>query len=418
MKIRFLLGKEMVFKNIQAGSTIIVKEDTSFFASLYQLPGDFYRFFEQTKNQIYLFVILLSHLILFFGLWIGLNKINWSPKLTLTFAILNISLFWISLYFASFSTILFTKFLIPLLLTLLVTFIPLLLFFWVIKTNKKNSVKNDENLLRLVMLFSHGEWALRNLNSILLLCENSPSNWTDNSDFNDKLMQRLKTFSEMTLQSLNEIIESERTSNYQSEGYDTIKDSIKEVNCLIKNIAEEHSLQKLIDNFTMIRNYTKEVRTNIYSRFSCNPVEVINNITENFKPRLEENNISLTKTKMFDDKIPVLIKNYQLGDILDNMFQNSITLLKNSKVKNISIKLYKESPKIIIKFSNSGPQIDFNKWNKIFEQGYSESRSTGLGLFLASETTKKYGGRVFVQSSDKDSTSFIIELNEGIIKSK
>ncbi len=111
----------------------------------------------------------------------------------------------------------------------------------------------------------------------------------------------------------------------------------------------------------------------------------------------------------------MLIKSHQLGDILDNLFQNSIKFLKNSNTKKIRIELYKESPKIIIKFSNSGTKIEHDQWEKIFEQGYSGSKSTGLGLFSSREVLKKYGGRIFIQNSNSNETSFIIELNEGVI---
>ena len=119
---------------------------------------------------------------------------------------------------------------------------------------------------------------------------------------------------------------------------------------------------------------------------------------------------------MPQDKLIIskLIKSYELGDILDNLFQNSIRFMKDSKKKNISIELYKESPKIILKFSNSGNIIPEDRWNMIFEQGYSESSSTGQGLFSAREILKKYGGRIYVDISVSDQTTFKIELNEGV----
>jgi sensor histidine kinase regulating citrate/malate metabolism len=89
--------------------------------------------------------------------------------------------------------------------------------------------------------------------------------------------------------------------------------------------------------------------------------------------------------------------------------------MSNSDRKIISIELYKEAPKIILKFSNTGSPILKEKWDTIFQQGYSEANSTGQGLFAAREMLKKYGGRIYVSKSNSDITTFKIELNEGII---
>ncbi|MDA3861557.1 MAG: HAMP domain-containing sensor histidine kinase, partial [Melioribacteraceae bacterium] len=163
-----------------------------------------------------------------------------------------------------------------------------------------------------------------------------------------------------------------------------------------------------------IRTNIKDFRDEVYSRFSSNPTDVINNMITNFEISLNENQISMNKIKKYPNDIPVLIKSYELGNILDNLFQNSIRFMQDSKEKDISIELYKESPKIILKFSNTGSIIPEDRWDIIFEQGYSEGGSTGQGLFSAREVLKKYGGRIYVDISVLEKTTFKIELNEGV----
>ena len=106
---------------------------------------------------------------------------------------------------------------------------------------------------------------------------------------------------------------------------------------------------------------------------------------------------------------------FSLGDILDNLIQNSVRFLKLKTGKFIAIEIAKESPKIIIKFSNNGEPIPKEKWETIFQQGYSEYGSTGQGLYFAREKLKKYGGAIFVLASTEEETTFKIELNEGVI---
>ncbi len=414
IKVKFLSGKEINLTNVSAGSTLTIDEVPFIYSIFYKLPGNIYRFISNTENQLYILVILFSHIMLILGLWYGNKKLQWSLQLTIVFAMLNISLFWMSLYFASFSSVTFTKFLIPLLLTLIVTTIPIVLFLWINKSNKKDIVAHNEKLLKLVMQFSHGKWALRNLNSILLLCENSPSNWRDNQDFYSKLDVRFKTFSKMTSVSILEIIELEKLSGNKSEEFELLEKSLNDAIEHIKNFKNEKSLQQIIDNFSIIRSNLKEFRDNVYSRFSSNPTEVINDMIENFNSIFEKNKIKIQKSKKYPNEISVLIKNYELADILDNLFQNSIRFMGNSKEKKISIELYKESPKIILNYSNSGSIIPKDIWDVIFEQGYSGGGGTGQGLYSARETVKKYGGRIIVSDSTLEKTTFKIELNEGV----
>ncbi len=418
IKVKFLSGKEIILKNVSAGSFLTVNEIPAFYALFYNLPGNIYRFLIKTNNQIYILLILVSHLILILGLWYGNTKFRWNLKLTFIFTILNISLFWISLYIASLSNNNYIKFLTPLALTILVTLIPLALFYWFNKTTRKNYYAYNDKLLELVMAFSHGEWALRNLNSIILLCENSPQNWKENNEFNSKLKTRLNTFSEMTIASLTEIINYEKLLGNSSEELHTLETTATETTIIIDNINNnivEPDLKQLTENLTSIRHNIKELRNIIYSRFSSKPTEVINNLIENMENVLTENSVSIEKKKLYPQEIPVLIRNYELGSILDNLLQNSIRFMKNSEAKTISIELYKESPKIILKFSNTGIPLPEDKWEIIFKQGYSESNSTGQGLFSAREILKKYGGRIYVSESNHTITTFRIELNEGII---
>jgi signal transduction histidine kinase len=222
----------------------------------------------------------------------------------------------------------------------------------------------------------------------------------------------------MTSSSISEIIEYENLIGNVTDELLNLETTTKETLEIINNKSvTQLSLPKLANNFTSIRNNIKTIRNIIYARFSSKPTEVINNLVINFESILEEKNISISKRKRYPQEIPVLIKGYELANILDNLFQNSIRFLKDSTNKNISIELYKESPKIIIKFSNNGSSIDKEKWEVIFEHGYSEGGSTGQGLFNAREILKKYGGRMYVDVSNSEITTFKIELNEGIILS-
>ena len=418
IKIKFLSKREITLKNIKAGRTLTVNELPLISATIYRLPGNIYRFLSNKKNRLYILLFIIAHLILFAGLWYGFNKLNWPVKITFIFTVLNLSVFWLSVYLSSFSEDYYLIFLIPFGFTLFVSAIPIVLFIWFNRNSKKNNFIYNDKLLELAMAFSHGEWALRNLNSIILLCENPPENWELNNIFINKLLVRLKTFTDMTYLSIVEIINYEKLMGNNSKELKNLDNTTIKIFETVKQFINGNgdiNLYFLSENFKKIRYNIKELRNVIYSRFSSKPTEVINNLIANFETELKNNSINIFKYKKFPNEIPVLIKNYELGNILDNLIQNSIKFMKNSEKKTITIELFKDSPKIIIDFTNTGFPIPKDKWETIFQQGYSESKSTGQGLSFSREILKKYGGRIYVNNSNSEKTTFRIELNEGII---
>ncbi len=413
VKVRFPSGKVRYFKNVKAGSLLRVNEIPSFVAVFYNAPAFIYRFLRDKKNQLYILLILLAHIIMYYGLRFGFGKLRWSLQLTYVLSVLNMAIFWLSLYLSSFASVMLTRYLAPLAVAAFVTVFPLFLSYIFQKNEKKNVTSVNEKLLKLIMSFSHGEWALRNLNSILLLCENAPSDWKENEQFTEKLNKRLKTFTEMTVVSVKEIIELETIVGRNKKEIALIEKSLSSVLRQTENLDELQSLTLISEDFVNIRAAIRKIRDDVYARFSSDPIKTINSVAENYEQSLLENGIALTKIKKYPQNIPVLIKAFELGNIIDNLFQNSLRFLKNSPDKLIEIELIKESPKIVIKFTNTGEPIPEENWEKIFEQGFSGSGSTGQGLYQSRKILQKYGGRIYVFESDKNKTVFKIELNEG-----
>ncbi len=421
IKIKFPSGKVLTLTNVSAGQTLTINETPLVYAFVYRLPGNIFRFLANPLNRLYMILIVISHLILAGGLWYGFLKLNWSKISIITFSLLNVSLFWISMYFASLSENTYVKFLTPLGVITFAAVMPLLLFTLFNRSNKKNTFVYNNKLLELMMAFSHGEWALRNLNSIILLCENPPPNWSLNEKFVSKLGDRLRTFKEMTVHSINEIVNYEKLLGGKNEELKNLQLTSTNILEMLKSFPEKSNivnLQSLSSGFLSLRRNIKGLRNIVFSRFTARPIEVINHLISNYRNVFVNNSIKIEKKKRYPDDIPVLIRNYELGNILDNLLQNSLRFMKDSQRKVISIELYKESPKIILQFSNTGAPIPEEKWEKIFRQGFSESKSTGQGLFAAREILNKYGGRIFVSNSNEVRTTFKIELNEGIILNK
>lgn len=111
---------------------------------------------------------------------------------------------------------------------------------------------------------------------------------------------------------------------------------------------------------------------------------------------------------------PALINGSSLANILDNCIGNSIKALTQTENKQLTIKILKDDPRIFIEITDNGCGIAEEIREKIFENGFSTTHSTGYGLFHARETLSKFGGRIYVKNSTPfRQTTMVIELQKG-----
>lgn len=183
----------------------------------------------------------------------------------------------------------------------------------------------------------------------------------------------------------------------------------------ILNQTEEYMFIETASSIEKIKFILVELKTNIYSRFSCNPKTVISRIIKIFEPSAEEKNCVISFNDLLPENYFVLIKKNELADALDNLLVNAIRAVENFESKNIEITIKRVIPKIHIEVSDIGIGINKLYWQNIFERGFSENKSTGEGLYSVKKTLEKYGGRIYVKASRLNhGTTFAIELLEGI----
>ncbi len=414
--ITFPSGNVIKKSNVKAGSFLTVYELNGISAFFYKLPGNVYRFAQNRNNQIYLIIIFLSFLIIYYATKYGIKRYNWKINLILILTFSDFIFFVITLYITSFSNNLYIKFLPSFGVAFIMSFAPLFFYRLSQSKNEENISVYNAKLLELVLSFSHGKWALRNLNTLILLCNNAPTNWTKDEEFVEKLNSRISVFKSMTNSAIKDIINYSKLSlekNINIAEFDYAFErtlDLLEKDKKIQNL----NLHELAISFSKIRNGIKLIRDYVISKFSSSPTEVINNVIKESEMIFKQNNITVEKEKYYNGEIPVLIRSHELANILDNLIQNSLRFF-NSDNKIIKLTLLKESPLVVIRYSNNGTKIPKDIWEKIFEKSYSESKSSGRGLFEARETLKKYDGKIFVEASSEEETVFRIELNEGII---
>ncbi len=416
VRVKFYGGKEIVLRDLKPGQSYNVKELSDLATFFYSLPRIAVRIFRSTEVQIYIFITLITFFILYFGTKNGLYYYHWNTPLALSFVSLSISLYWLILLLTLNSPSSFLKYFLPGLMSVVSIVIPNLVFLWI--THNQHEVKSSEkikdDLLDELMQFSHGAWGLSNLNSLQLLSEHADDN-LDDTKYMDTFSERMHTFQEMVQPRLLSIVDLATTIHLGKESIDHIKRSINFL-IEIEHADNSTSYHNFASEFSNIKESLSELKKIVYASYSCDPILVIKNTCASLEHMLTENNVLLNKSKHFEGDHAVLIKNYELADIIDNCLQNSVRALKENEPKRIAISIYKRAPKICIDITDNGSGINKNDWEKIFESGYSKGASSGFGLFSAQTKLKKYGGRIFVKSSvPRKETTLTIELNEGIM---
>ncbi|MFP4169846.1 MAG: response regulator [Methanomassiliicoccales archaeon] len=103
------------------------------------------------------------------------------------------------------------------------------------------------------------------------------------------------------------------------------------------------------------------------------------------------------------------------GSLLNQIFSN---LLENSAYHSggrmIRIGVEDEGEEVAVTVEDDGSGIPRDKWETIFDKGYTtdRGRGTGLGLFLTRELLDIYGGRIHAGDSDLGGARFDVRLSK------
>lgn len=114
---------------------------------------------------------------------------------------------------------------------------------------------------------------------------------------------------------------------------------------------------------------------------------------------------------------PVLLNQEALKVILLNLLDNAVDALKagDSSLgqKEIHVLLSTEGDRLLIRFSDTGPGMDENQLENLFNAFYTTKepgKGTGLGLYVVNFEVEKMNGSISVQSKPGQGTSFDILL--------
>ena len=202
------------------------------------------------------------------------------------------------------------------------------------------------------------------------------------------------------LNSLNYLLEGRfgALNNKQLEILKLMKASNQELKELIENMLETYRLEQKKIKLEKSKNYLNPFINSIVDEMGQIAIESEHKIS-----------VDLSQTENFELEFDV----FQLKRVIKNLIQNALSFSPNSSEIIIRSELYNEKVKLL--FTNKGSGISAEDLDLIFQKyycGHSKFRKagTGLGLYLSQQIVLSHNGKIEVDSSKEEETTFILTL--------
>lgn len=172
-------------------------------------------------------------------------------------------------------------------------------------------------------------------------------------------------------------------------------------------------LTKMVDN---LRNLAKLEQTNLsLNKSKVDLSEELEKIVEAFKPLYNKENYELTSS--ITPGIMAVIDKDKFKQIMNNLLSNSYKYLKPDGKVQVILKIEKQSA--VIKVIDNGIGIPEKDLPYIFERFYrsdlSRNKNTGgsgIGLTITKAFVEAHSGKISVESSVNEGTTFTVEFPE------
>jgi len=184
-----------------------------------------------------------------------------------------------------------------------------------------------------------------------------------------------------------------------------------------KDQAEFPYISKIEQSVSKLEDFTEEILA--HSRASRKDIEIdeislnhqLDEILDNLKYL---HGFSAIQFHRQIDEMPVKSDRFLLKVILSNLISNAIKFQKHKPGVTPEIKIRSSvSDRLVIDVEDNGEGIQDIYQDRIFEMFYratTSSSGSGLGLFIASEATKKLNGKIYFKTKHGEGSTFTIEL--------
>jgi two-component system, sporulation sensor kinase E len=144
--------------------------------------------------------------------------------------------------------------------------------------------------------------------------------------------------------------------------------------------------------------------------------EFLKDIVKLIGPEIKENRVELTED--YQDVPKIFIDRDYLKQAVINVLKNALEAMQSQPLKVLKISTYYDhvSDSVCISVADTGPGIETEKMQKIFEPYYTtKDNGTGLGLTIVYKIVEEHGGEIKVDGKPGEGAKFTvcIPLNKG-----
>ena len=411
-------GQVTTFHNIAAGTVLTLQTDRGIQGYYYFLERELKRIVNTPRIAIGLLAFLVNILTQFYFAYFMKQKFNWRDIHIHMSGTLNLVIFMSIFYLSDFGSV-WVTFTLPLLISQSGNLIVLLGYVLYQKISALYTHSpGTSHLLQQVMIFSHGEWALKNVNGLILYFQNYET--ASNSALNQRARERTKIFLDLTIPAIRDLIGNCDQASFPNSSPQEVSSDIgvleTEMELIQRNWDQwTGDAQVFADRLTALLNTIRNLKHDIYAKYSSTPFKILNQLIKSMEDEFDQHDVTVEVIAEDQYEQRALIKKNDLIAILENCFRNAISAMQDQERKILRVRLFEFAPRLRIQISDTGVGISDSHREKIFNPGFSDSGSSGLGLFQAKEILHHYAGSIQLESElDHNMTTFTIDLHKGV----
>ena len=138
--------------------------------------------------------------------------------------------------------------------------------------------------------------------------------------------------------------------------------------------------------------------------------DYVNNVIEGGVLGPKARKVKVVLTGDFSKEFRVRFKPIRLSIILDNLFFNSAK--QGASTITVNFKVTKKTKSLTVKISDDGSGFQGVDLSRVFDQGYTTTDGSGLGLFHVKELVEGMGGVINIEPRNDAAAVFIIRFKE------
>ena len=194
----------------------------------------------------------------------------------------------------------------------------------------------------------------------------------------------------------------------------TIDNNLKGISLRIQNDIEL-SNSELKDIIRLISFETKKIlnvvafatKANFKLKTETIEVDLNNYIREyisNIIPTVTDKTLKIKIVSETEDEFKKKLKPIELNIVIDNIVSNA----KKANANNLTVSIEKKNENLIVKFIDDGTGIDESIIDKIYNQGFTTTDGSGIGLYHVKQIVNDMKGKISATNNPDDGATFTL----------